>query len=65
MENMQYRVVINTEQQYSLWLEHKEIPSGWVDAGCKGSREECLDYISKHWQDIRPHSLQELIKSQQ
>ena len=53
----QYRVVINVEEQYSIWLEYKDITPGWSDIGIVGSREECLSYIEKHWTDMRPLSL--------
>ncbi len=50
-------VVINHEQQYSIWPAQAEPPAGWSAAGLTGSREECLDYIEQHWLDIRPLSM--------
>jgi MbtH protein len=52
-----YKVVVNHEEQYSIWPEHKEIPNGWVDAGKSGEKAECLEYIKTVWTDMRPLSL--------
>ena len=52
-----YRVVLNHEEQYSIWPTVREIPSGWRDAGKSGTKQECLDYIEKVWTDMRPLSL--------
>ena len=52
-----YRVVINHEEQYSIWPEHKEIPLGWNDLGKAGTKAECLAYIKEVWTDMRPLSL--------
>jgi|SRR5579864_5398674 len=52
-----YRVVINHEEQYSIWPVHRDIPLGWNDAGKSGSKAECLSYIKDVWTDMRPLSL--------
>ncbi len=52
-----YRVVINAEEQYSIWPDFKEIPPGWRDAGKQGTKDECLAYIKEAWTDMRPLSL--------
>jgi len=52
-----YRVVMNHEEQYSIWPAHREIPSGWKDVGKSGVKAECLAYIKEVWTDIRPLSL--------
>jgi len=52
-----YRVVKNKEEEYSLWMEEKELPPGWVDEGKSGSRQECLVHIAEVWTDMRPLSL--------
>jgi MbtH protein len=52
-----YKVVVNHEEQYSIWAEHKENPNGWVDAGKSGAKAECLEYIKTVWTDMRPLSL--------
>jgi MbtH protein len=52
-----YRVVVNHEEQYSIWPIHKENPPGWRDAGKSGTKAECLSYIDEVWTDMRPLSL--------
>jgi MbtH protein len=52
-----YRVVVNDEEQYSIWLVHRDNPPGWHDAGKSGSKAECLAYIDDVWTDMRPLSL--------
>jgi MbtH protein len=52
-----YKVVINHEEQYSIWPADRENPLDWRDAGRRGSKQECLDYIKEVWTDMRPLSL--------
>ncbi len=52
-----FKVVINAEEQYSLWPADKETPAGWRDEGRTGNREECLAYIKDVWTDMRPRSV--------
>jgi uncharacterized protein YbdZ (MbtH family) len=52
-----YRVVVNHEEQYSIWPEYKDIPLGWKDVGKVGPKVECLAYIKEVWTDMRPLSL--------
>ncbi|HEV7673860.1 MAG TPA: MbtH family NRPS accessory protein [Candidatus Angelobacter sp.] len=52
-----YTVVVNHEEQYSIWPVGKQIPLGWKDAGKSGSKEECLNHIKDVWTDMRPLSL--------
>jgi len=52
-----YKVVVNHEEQYSIWPDYKEIPLGWKDAGKSGLKPECLGYIKEVWTDMRPLSL--------
>lgn len=54
-----FRVVINSEQQYSIWPEDKALPQGWVAEGFVGDKENCLSHISLVWKDIRPKTLKE------
>lgn len=56
-EQMQYLVVINDEEQYSIWAADREIPAGWHATGKSGTREECLAHIGEVWTDMRPRSL--------
>ncbi len=52
-----YKVVINHEEQYSVWPSEKKIPLGWTAKGKTGSKAECLAYIKEVWTDMRPLSL--------
>lgn len=52
-----YRVVVNHEEQYSIWPADREIPLGWKDAGKTGPKDECLEYIKEVWTDMRPLNL--------
>lgn len=52
-----YKVVVNQEEQYSIWPADRDNPSGWKDAGKSGSKEECLNHIKEVWTDMRPLSL--------
>lgn len=54
---IEYQVVMNHEEQYSIWPAHKEIPAGWRAEGPRGKKSECLEYIDKTWTDMRPLSL--------
>ncbi|MEO8378415.1 MAG: MbtH family protein [Acidobacteriota bacterium] len=52
-----YKVIINTEEQYSIWPADREIPLGWSEAGFQGGKRECLAHIEEVWTDMRPLSL--------
>jgi MbtH protein len=52
-----FTVLINHEEQYSLWPRYKLVPAGWRAVGKEGSREECCEYVDKVWTDMRPLSL--------
>ena len=52
-----YKVVVNHEEQYSIWPAERENPLGWKDAGKSGLKEECLAYVKEVWTDMRPLSL--------
>ena len=52
-----YKVVVNHEEQYSIWFADRENPPGWSDVGRQGTKEECLAYIEQVWTDMRPLSL--------
>ena len=56
-ENREFRVVVNHEEQHSIWPADRELPLGWREAGKKGLKEECLEYIKEVWTDMRPLSL--------
>jgi MbtH protein len=52
-----YKVVVNHEEQYSIWPAERPNPLGWRDAGRSGPKAECLAYIREVWTDMRPLSL--------
>lgn len=52
-----YKVVVNHEEQYSIWPDERPNPLGWRDAGKTGLKSECLEYIKEVWTDMRPLSL--------
>jgi len=52
-----YKVIINHDEQYSIWPADRENPLGWNDVGKTGTRAEVLDYIKEVWTDMRPLSL--------
>ena len=52
-----YKVVINHEEQYSIWPANRSNAMGWTDTGKSGSKAECLSYIEQVWTDMRPLSL--------
>ena len=63
MTGESYRVVVNDEEQYSIWPEGREVPDGWHATGPVGSREECLAHINEVWTDMRPRSLREAMNA--
>ena len=56
-DNTIYKVVMNHEEQYSIWPADREIPLGWKDVGKIGPKADCLTYIKEVWTDMRPLSL--------
>lgn len=54
-----YKVVVNDEEQYSIWFADRENPLGWRDVGKNGLKSECLEYIKQVWTDMRPLSLRQ------
>jgi MbtH protein len=52
-----YKVVVNHEEQYSIWPAASDNPLGWRDGGKSGTKAECLAYIEQVWTDMRPQSL--------
>jgi MbtH protein len=59
-----YKVVMNHEEQYSIWPSYRDNPLGWTDVGKTGLKEECLDYIKEVWTDMRPLSLRKWMAEQ-
>jgi MbtH protein len=56
-DKVDYIVVLNGEEQYSILLSESEVPAGWFVEGFHGSRQECLDHIDLVWTDMRPLSV--------
>jgi MbtH protein len=63
-DGRQYSVVINDEEQYSIWILGRKLPFGWRDVGKLGTRAECLAHIGQVWTDMRPASLRTAMRRQ-
>jgi MbtH protein len=61
---IEYQVVINDEEQYSIWPTFRQIPPGWRATGPHGSKQLCLDYVESVWIDMRPLSLRKALADQ-
>jgi MbtH protein len=59
-----YKVVVNHEEQYSIWRADLAVPPGWTEVGKEGSKQECLTYIRDVWVDMRPLSLRKAMLEQ-
>ncbi|MGH1542831.1 MAG: MbtH family protein [Arenicella sp.] len=62
-DSLDYVVVFNHEEQYSIWPVGRDIPEGWNLEGQKGTRQECLDHIETIWTDMRPLSLRKALEA--
>ncbi|MDB6055019.1 MAG: mbtH [Verrucomicrobiales bacterium] len=60
-----YNVVVNHEEQYSIWPKDRTLPLGWKEVGKFGPKEECLAYIKEVWTDMRPLSLRKKMAGQE
>lgn len=60
-----YEVVVNEEEQYSIWPASKDLPLGWQKAGKQGAKDVCLAYINEVWTDMRPLSLRRAMGASQ
>jgi MbtH protein len=58
-EEALFEVVMNHEEQYSIWPADREVPAGWKKVGKQGKKAECLDHINQVWTDMRPLSLRQ------
>ncbi|MGA5417931.1 MbtH family protein [Streptomyces pseudogriseolus] len=58
-EEGRFFVVVNDEEQHSLWPAFAEVPAGWRVVLGEASRAECLEYVERNWTDLRPRSLRE------
>ncbi len=61
-ETRRYKVVINLEEQYSIWPDEREMPPGWEYAGVKGTKEDCLAYVEVVWANMYPLRVRKLIE---
>ncbi|RAS00425.1 MbtH family protein [Cupriavidus alkaliphilus] len=59
-----FLVLVNHEEQYSIWPDYKAVPGGWRATGFSGNRQACLDYIERTWVDMRPLSLRRFMEAQ-
>jgi MbtH protein len=64
-DNTLYKVVVNHEEQYSIWPAGRENPLGWREVGKSGAKTECLAYIKEVWTDMRPLSLRKQMATQE
>ena len=64
-DNTIYKVVVNHEDQYSIWPADRENPLGWTNAGKTGTKAECLENIKEVWTDMRPLSLRKKMEEAQ
>jgi MbtH protein len=60
-----YQVVLNDEEQYSIWPADRELPLGWRAEGKTGTKAECLEHIDEVWTDMRPLSLRKRMAEQE
>ncbi|GAA2966676.1 MbtH family protein [Actinokineospora diospyrosa] len=58
-DDIAYQVLVNDEDQYSLWPAHRDIPAGWRAEGTTGTKDECSAHVDRVWTDMRPRSLRE------
>lgn len=63
-EDALFKVLVNHEEQYSLWPDYKAVPTGWRETGQRGSKAECLAYVEREWTDMRPLSLRQAMDAQ-
>ncbi len=56
-DDWDYKILVNHEEQYSIWPEFKEAPAAWTKVGPVGDKATCLKWIEEHWTDLRPKSI--------
>ena len=61
----EYQVVVNHEEQYSIWPADRNPPEGWRGVGKVGPKEVCLQHINEVWTDMRPKSLREQMQQEE
>ena len=63
-DNRDYVVVVNDEEQYSIWLADRPVPNGWRTVGDRRKKAECLAHIGELWTDMRPKSLRDALSKE-
>jgi MbtH protein len=63
-DDRRWQVVLNDEEQYSIWWTGRELPAGWRSEGTEGTKDECLRHIDEVWTDMRPLSLRQRMQAQ-
>lgn len=58
-----FRVLVNSEDQHSLWPDFAEVPGGWDAVFGPSDRAACLEYIERNWTDLRPRGLRDHLES--
>lgn len=58
-DDIEFHVVVNDEEQYSIWPDFKPVPAGWRRIGFRGRRAACLAHIETIWTDMRTRSLRQ------
>ena len=61
-DDVEFVVVVNHEEQYSIWPVHRDLPLGWSDAGFRGTKQACLQHVEEVWTDMRPKSLRDAME---
>lgn len=65
-ESGTFYVLVNHEEQHSLWPTFAPVPAGWRIVhgdGGKTDRQDCIDYVERHWTDLRPKSLRDAMSA--
>jgi MbtH protein len=62
-DTREYEVLVNGEEQYSLWLAGQQVPNGWRQVGPRGKKQVCLDYVKEVWTDMRPLSVRKAMEA--
>jgi MbtH protein len=61
-DDVEYKVVVNDEEQHTIWPAHRTAPSGWREIGVTGPKELCLAHIREAWPDITPLSVRKALR---
>ncbi|MEU4116663.1 MbtH family protein [Kitasatospora sp. NPDC028055] len=64
-DDRRHLVVLNDEEQYSVWPADRDVPAGWRAEGFEGTRQECLGHVAQVWTDMRPLSLRRAMEGSQ